>query len=271
MKRIITSLSLFVSAACMCQNSSTVKIYFDFDSFRSNAAGEASIDSLNAVLKNEKNYRLEVRGYCDQLGSNAYNQKLSVNRAAWVTSRLVFNGIDTSSIILLEGYGKRKLVTGDYSPDKRQLNRRVEITITRQAASVTLKDQINNAVDSTANIVLKNINFEGGLNVFLQSSYPALKELLDAMKTYPSLIIRIEGHICCLADNSDGPNMATGENNLSEARAKAVMDYLIENGIDASRLSSKGYGHSRPIYPYPEQNEEERIANRRVEIKILHK
>jgi outer membrane protein OmpA-like peptidoglycan-associated protein len=54
-------------------------------------------------------------------------------------------------------------------------------------------------------------------------------------------------------------------------RAKAVRDYLIANGIDASRISAAGFGHSRPLYPYPERSNDEMIANRRVEIKILHK
>jgi outer membrane protein OmpA-like peptidoglycan-associated protein len=55
---------------------------------------------------------------------------------------------------------------------------------------------------------------------------------------------------------------------LSKDRAKAVNDYLINKGIDASRLSYKGYGNSKMIYKNP-MNEKQNEENRRVEIKIV--
>jgi outer membrane protein OmpA-like peptidoglycan-associated protein len=82
------------------------------------------------------------------------------------------------------------------------------------------------------NIVLHNINFIGGMHQFLPESQLVLHELLQAMQTYPKLIIRVEGHICCQQDKNDGTDQETGINNLSEARAKAVMDYLLTNGIE---------------------------------------
>ena len=91
------------------------------------------------------------------------------------------------------------------------------------------------------------------------------------MKQFPKLEIRIEGHICCQPGPNDGINNQTGLPNLSFARAQAINDYLVENGIDQARVKYIGLGHSMPIYPYPEQNEEERTINRRVEIKILGK
>jgi outer membrane protein OmpA-like peptidoglycan-associated protein len=98
-----------------------------------------------------------------------------------------------------------------------------------------------------------------------------LQELLEAMQTYATLKIRVEGHICCQQDKADGIDQETGIQNLSEARAKAVMDYLLANGIDSKRVNYKGFGHSAPIYPFPEKSEEEKTQNRRVEIKIVSK
>jgi outer membrane protein OmpA-like peptidoglycan-associated protein len=121
------------------------------------------------------------------------------------------------------------------------------------------------------NIILHNINFEGGVHQFLPESGPMLKELLEAMQSNPKLVIRVEGHICCQSEKADGMDNETGIDNLSEARAKAVMDHLLANGIEPKRVSYKGFGHSAPIYPYPEKSEEERIQNRRVEIKIISK
>ena len=54
---------------------------------------------------------------------------------------------------------------------------------------------------------------------------------------------------------------------ISEARAKRVMMYLIDNGIDRSRLEAVGYGNTRPIFPEPKFFYEEQ-ANRRVEILV---
>jgi outer membrane protein OmpA-like peptidoglycan-associated protein len=80
------------------------------------------------------------------------------------------------------------------------------------------------------------------------------------MKANPKLKIAIEGHICC----------ATSDDlNLSGMRAKVVYDYLVNNGISGNRLSHQGFGSSRPIIPLPETTEEERIQNRRVEVRIL--
>ena len=107
------------------------------------------------------------------------------------------------------------------------------------------------------------------MHQFLPEATPMLEELSEAMQTYPDLIIRIEGHICCQQYNGDGLDGETGINNLSEARAKAVVDYLVTNNIAANRISYKGFGHSTLLHPWPEKTEEERIQNRRVEIKII--
>ena len=94
-------------------------------------------------------------------------------------------------------------------------------------------------------------------------SQPVLYELLCAMQENPSLKIEIQGHICC---QTEGDNDLTY---LSTQRAKIIYNYLVRKKIDRKRLSYKGYGNTQPIYPIPEKNEEERDANRRVEILIV--
>jgi len=70
----------------------------------------------------------------------------------------------------------------------------------------------------------------------------------------------ILGHVCC--GREDGQDYATGKYNLSETRAKAVYDYLIENGIDKSRLKHKGLAGKYPTGHGAK-------ADRRVEIEII--
>ncbi len=77
------------------------------------------------------------------------------------------------------------------------------------------------------------------------------------MKENPTLKISFEGHT---------NNVVTPQSNqtLSENRAKAVMDAIISKGIDKNRLSSKGWGQTKPIAD--NKTEEGKAKNRRVEI-----
>ncbi len=72
--------------------------------------------------------------------------------------------------------------------------------------------------------------------------------------------VRIEGH-------TDGLGEPKVLQELSEKRAEAIRDYLIGKGIEASRLKTKGLGASQPIAP--NNMEENRRANRRVELRVL--
>ena len=63
--------------------------------------------------------------------------------------------------------------------------------------------------------------------------------------------------------------MTADRKDLSTQRAKAVMLFLNQSGIEKSRLSFQGFGVSQPIYTIPEKNADEREANRRVEIMIV--
>lgn len=80
------------------------------------------------------------------------------------------------------------------------------------------------------------------------------------MKANETLKIEIHGHICCMIDDS---------HQIALLRAKMVYNFLIENGINKNRLAFKSFGSAKPIYPLPERNEEERDANRRVEIMVI--
>jgi outer membrane protein OmpA-like peptidoglycan-associated protein len=82
--------------------------------------------------------------------------------------------------------------------------------------------------------------------------------LLKLMKDNPALEIEIEGHVCCANDMR-----------LSVDRALTVLEYLVRNGIQEKRLKYKGHSNYNPITE--ENNEEERIMNRRVEVMVLKK
>lgn len=101
------------------------------------------------------------------------------------------------------------------------------------------------------------INFETGKSDIKSESQPIVDQIVEMLKQNPDLKISVEGH----TDNvgSDKSNQS-----LSENRAKSVMNALISGGIDKSRLSSKGWGATKPIED--NSTEEGRFENRRVEI-----
>ena len=135
----------------------------------------------------------------------------------------------------------------------------------------TLTERIKDTTTKKgSNIILKNMNFIGGRHYLLEQSLPALTELLNALTDHPSLEIEIDGHICCTFGNEDGIDLDTNTPDLSVNRAKAIYEYLISKGISPARLSYKGFGHRQPLV-YPEDTEDKRTMNRRVEIKIIKK
>lgn len=105
-------------------------------------------------------------------------------------------------------------------------------------------------------IVLQNVNFESGKSTLLSSSFSELNALSVYLQENPTKRIEISGHT---------DNVGNSEKNqqLSEARAKAVRDYLISQGIDSTRIEYRGYGSSKPVAS--NETEEGRAENRRVE------
>ncbi len=111
-----------------------------------------------------------------------------------------------------------------------------------------------------ATFVLNNIFFDTDKSILLQQSYKELKLLIEILESHPGMKIEISGHT-----DSQGSDLHNQQ--LSENRAKEVVAYLVENGIDEKRLKFKGYGKTHPIAT--NTTEEGRQKNRRVEFKIL--
>ena len=88
-----------------------------------------------------------------------------------------------------------------------------------------------------------------------------LQEAVRLLRQYPSLRVEIQGHT-----DSTGP--ADYNLHLSQRRAEAVKRYLVAHGISPDRLIAKGYGETQPVAP--NDTEENRQKNRRVEFKVLN-
>ena len=117
-------------------------------------------------------------------------------------------------------------------------------------------------VEVGQSIVLNNIFFDTGAAELRPESYAELGILYKLMFDNPSLKIEISGH-------TDNVGSAGLNQRLSERRARAVVDFLIERGIGRERLTYKGYGFERPIAS--NETAEGRQMNRRTEFEIIEK
>jgi len=109
-------------------------------------------------------------------------------------------------------------------------------------------------------MALNNIYFDFGKDRLSEQSFGELTKTINFFKENSGVQFEIGGHT-----DSQGPD----DYNLilSQARAQAVVDYLVNHGINPSQLIAHGYGESRPIDPH--KSKEAETKNRRVEFKVL--
>ena len=123
-------------------------------------------------------------------------------------------------------------------------------------------DQCDKAAanDRDCAIVLDGVNFESNKAVLTPEASDILIDALTTLQLYPSIRIEVQAH-------TDSQGTEAYNQALSERRAKAVIDYFTERGIDLHRLEAKGYGESVPL----ESNAtpEGRARNRRVELRVI--
>lgn len=107
----------------------------------------------------------------------------------------------------------------------------------------------------------QNIFFATGSSKLLPKSFKSLEEVATIMKENPSYKVSIEGH----TDNTGGDEL---NQKLSESRAASVKEYLLTHGVDASKISSAGFGPSNPVAD--NSTAAGRAKNRRVEMKLTN-
>jgi len=113
-------------------------------------------------------------------------------------------------------------------------------------------------VDERGCWVIGDTLFDFDKYVIKPQYYPLLDQVIGVLKKNPSLKVEIEGH-------TDNFGSRAYNEILSHRRANAVMNYLIQGGIDKKRLSAVGYDFSRPRAS--NENEEGRALNRRVQFR----
>lgn len=120
---------------------------------------------------------------------------------------------------------------------------------------------IDVVVVEKVNKAAQNIFFATGSSKLLAKSFKSLKEVAQVMKDNPSYKIAVDGH----TDNTGSDEL---NQKLSESRANSVKKYLVDNGVEESKITATGYGETVPI----EDNKTAagRTKNRRVEMKLTN-
>jgi len=116
--------------------------------------------------------------------------------------------------------------------------------------------------DSLNKTFTRPILFDFDSAIVKQESFPVIDEIVDAMLARPQLKLEIQGH-------TDNVGKIEYNQNLSEARAKAVMDAIIARGVDPKKLRSRGFGMSQPVSP--NDTPEGRAKNRRTQFVVIAK
>ena len=200
------------------------------------------------------------------LSGHVYNAKTKLPIDATITYKAV---ADSSH----RGTTHSNRVTGEYKtilPAGNEYSLRVEsknyYAMTERFSTATLteyqeftKDIYLNPIVVGQTFRLNNMFFEFAKADLKPESFIELDNVVQFMSVSPTVEIQIAGH----TDNvgSDEDNIT-----LSENRAQAVLNYIISHGIDSSRITSRGYGKSKP--EAPNDTEEGRQLNRRVEFTI---
>jgi outer membrane protein OmpA-like peptidoglycan-associated protein len=268
--------TLFSAIRGYSQAKDTFEVYFPFNVPKMTVEAEAYIDKLifnDTLIHGNK---LIVLGFADYVGGKGHNDTLSRLRANNIRDYLMKMGFAKNDITICIGKGKieRTNIKGreGFAPD-----RKVQIIIDRSAPAVVAapvpplpKQKIDiKQLKVNQAFALNNINFQPGLPTLLPESFPDLEKLLTFLEENPSVKIRVEGHVCCLGAE-EGKDMPYADGNLSQYRAMAIQRYLIDKGIIAGRVKAIGLGNVNPVVK-DEVTEDDRIKNRRVEIRITSK
>ncbi len=129
----------------------------------------------------------------------------------------------------------------------------------KQADSVYRKDIQLQPIELNATLTFRNIQFATNSYQLPSDAPIELNKLLQVLTENPSLQIEISGH-------TDNIGKQIDNSKLSENRAKAIVDWLVTKGVDAKRMSFKGYGDNKPISD--NKTEIDRALNRRTTVTI---
>jgi outer membrane protein OmpA-like peptidoglycan-associated protein len=116
---------------------------------------------------------------------------------------------------------------------------------------------MGNEIDTSGHVAVYGIHFETGKSAILPDSEATLDQVKQLLDGRPDLKLRVEGH-------TDNVGNRDANQKLSEARAAAVVNWLVGHRVDKSRLAVQGFADTKPVDD--NNSEAGRAKNRRVEL-----
>lgn len=285
-------------------------IYFDFDKWNIRKDAAKELDKVVAVMKEHPSMIIEAGSHTDSRATEAYNQILSEKRAKATMNYIVSKGISRDRI-RAKGYGEMQLVNNCSSfvkctRQQHQLNRRTEFVIVNDderfasanadVNSVKIDRNVNmtyvnlNEASAQSNTSTKRsksyndstplseviINENGFIKIkpiyyaydswsLSKKELTQLDKIAETMIANPTIVVEAQVH-------TDAKNSEKHNQLLSNKRAKSVVKYLVSKGVDASRISGKGFGEKLLVNScksFTKCSKAEQQANRRMEFMIV--
>lgn len=257
MTRLFSILFLLFSVVSFAQEEEEVhSIFFEFDKYNLKEEQANAVVAFVSKIDTSRIESVQIFGYCDDRGKDAYNYTLSTNRANTVKDKLIEKGIKSKIIITLEGKGRIMLDEDMQTnvPEARSKNRRVDVVVNFKP--IVIEDLKIPGVYSSIKkdrivgdrIYLDHVLFERGSS---QLSYKGKKELdriaLELHK-YKNIHFEIQGHVCCTPTfQKEAIDRDTKKRELSVNRAKRVYNYFLMKRISKTRMTFKGYGNTQSL------------------------
>jgi outer membrane protein OmpA-like peptidoglycan-associated protein len=254
MLKFLKILPLLVFGMAFAQEEVVQSVYFQFD--KAALDDKQASEVINFIRKTDSTRieSVQIFGYCDDIGKDDYNRKLSTKRANVIKDKLTENGIKNKIIVTIEGKG-RVLIDDDVVdnlPEVRSKNRRVDVVLNLKPlpkieipgffTSVQKKHIVGD------HIYLENLLFDRGSSKLTTKSKLDLDKLARILQKYKTLEFEIQGHVCCVPPyQKEAIDMDTKKRQLSSNRAQSVYKYLISKKIAKTRMTFKGYGNTVPL------------------------
>ncbi|MBL7718706.1 MAG: OmpA family protein [Flavipsychrobacter sp.] len=272
MKYLLLLLLCLTGTLTATAQADTFSVYFSLGAAEVTSSSKQVIRQLIKEHKLVHGQRIYVLGYADQLGDDSTNQVLSQRRAEGVKACLAAQGLQKEDIRVCAGRGA--IVRSEQAKEGSAADRKVLIiaykpgTVFPDYSSLFRVDtlKVNDIV------TLDHVHFEMGKTLIwpdrtlpeAAASYDELDKVVEFLKEYSMVTVRIEGHVCCPLPGNDSTEVLR----MSAERAYYVMGYLASHGVDRKRLSAVGYGTSRP-FVHPERTPADEALNRRVAVRLL--
>ena len=236
------------------------RVQFDRNTVGVTASEKPALDKVVQRLRADPALNLQISGHTDPSEIDADNTGtagLSHARADAVRTYLIARGIAGSRLVI-RAVGATEPRDTSATELGRAANRRVEF----EQVTIKVSPFGGRVVVTDTDVqILDPVTFEPGKDVITATSLPALDAVAATLQGNPGIqLVEVQSH-------TDERGDAGANLRLTEARARAVVKYLIAKGIDPARLVAQGYGETQPLDA--RHNEAAWAKNRRVAFLVL--